>query len=70
MHPLLAQRVTYVLSNALGPAKGESAFRQLKEMEANLGALFHVRADASPRYVQNYNSPGWARYRSRNWRPA
>ncbi len=67
LHPLLAQRVTYVLSNALGPTKGRSAFEQLMQMEAQLTTLFSNRADASPRYVVNRNSVGFARF-SRGWR--
>jgi hypothetical protein len=67
LHPLLAQRVTYVLSNALGPTKSRAALEQLAQMESALTALFHVRDD-SPRYVVNFNSPGWARIRSRGWR--
>lgn len=66
-HPLLAQRVTYVVSNALGPAKSRPALEQLTQMEQGFESLFAVR-DGSPQYVQNYNSPGWVKYRSRGWR--
>lgn len=67
LHPLLAQRVTYVLSNALGPTKGRAAFEQLQQMEAQLTTLFSNRVDAAPRYVVNRNSVGFARL-SRGWR--
>ena len=67
LHPLLAQRVTYVLSNALGPTKGRAALEQLLQMEGQLASLFANRADASPRYVLNRNSTGFARL-SRGWR--
>lgn len=69
LHPLLAQEVTRALLEAKGDAKADRAERTAAMLERNATEMLSPRVTASPKYVQNFNAPGWKRFkRWRGWR--
>lgn len=70
LHPLLAQEVTRSLLEAKGDAKAERAQTTVDRMTSEAMEMLTPRVTAAPRYIHNFNAPGWKRglFRWRGWR--
>lgn len=70
LHPLLAQEVARELLEAKGDAKAERAQATADRLQTDALEMLTPRASAAPRYVHNFNAPGWKRgfLRWRGWR--
>lgn len=67
LHPLLAQEVARELLEAKGDAKAERAQATADRLQADALEMLTPRASAAPKYVHNFNAPGWRKGLSR-WR--
>jgi hypothetical protein len=64
LHPLLAQRTVVKVLEALGDPKVKVALEMCEAQRAAAMALLTPRDEGSPRYLTNFNGPGWGyRYR-------
>lgn len=61
LHPLLVQRVVVKCLEALGDSKVNVAKLVCDEMRHMALTLITPRAEASSRFIINYNAPGWQR---------
>lgn len=68
LHPMLAQEVTRVLLEAKGDPKADRAERTVARLEEDAKAMLSPRVQAAPRYLHNFNAPGWRKARWRGFR--
>jgi len=61
MHPLLSQRVAFVVLDAISPRESAKAELTLEKMELKFRSLFENRTEAQPRYAHNFHAVGWKR---------
>lgn len=70
LHPLLSQMVTRTILEGKGDPKADRAERTAGKLEKNATDMLSPRVQTAPKFVQNYNAPGWRRglFRWRGWR--
>lgn len=67
-HPLLAQRLTWVVLQAVGDARAGAAAEQLADMERRVRSLLQPRDEGGRRYVRTFTAPAWGMRRlGRRW---
>ncbi len=67
LHPMLAHEVTRTLLEAKGDSKADRAAKTVERLEEDAKSMLSPRVTEAPKYIQNYNAPGWSRMR--RWRP-
>jgi hypothetical protein len=61
LHPLLSQRTTMKVLEALGDPRAAVTKSMADEMERNTLTLLTPRVEGATRVIINYNAPGWGR---------